>query len=72
MEAGDFEAAKREIKRLQLRLTEVEEEREILKNNQHFLPGKPMRYQFIREHRQEFSIKRICQLLDVTRGGYYA
>jgi putative transposase len=31
-----------------------------------------MRYQFIREHRQEFSVKRMCQLLAVTRSGYYA
>ena len=31
-----------------------------------------MRYPFIREHRQEFSVKRMCQLLGVTRSGYYA
>ena len=31
LEASDFEAAKREIRRLQRRLAEVEEEREILK-----------------------------------------
>jgi len=31
LEASDFEAAKREIKRLQSRLAEVEEERDILK-----------------------------------------
>ena len=31
-----------------------------------------MRYQFIREHREEFSVKRMCQLLGVTRSGYYA
>ena len=31
-----------------------------------------MRYQYIREHREEFSIKRMCQLLSVTRSGYYA
>lgn len=31
-----------------------------------------MRYKFIREHRQKFSVKRMCQLLDVTRSGYYA
>ena len=31
LEASDFEAAKREIKRLKRRLAEVEEEREILK-----------------------------------------
>jgi putative transposase len=31
-----------------------------------------MRYQYIREHRQEFSVKRMCQLLGVTRSGSYA
>lgn len=31
-----------------------------------------MRYKFIREHRQEFSIERMCQVLQVTRSGYYA
>jgi putative transposase len=31
-----------------------------------------MRYQFIREHRAKFSVKRMCQLLAVTRSGYYA
>jgi putative transposase len=31
-----------------------------------------MRYQFIREHRQEYSVKRMCQILGVTRSGYYA
>jgi len=31
-----------------------------------------MRYRYIREHRQEYSVKRMCQLLSVTRSGYYA
>lgn len=31
-----------------------------------------MRYQFIREHRTKFSVQRMCQLLGVTRSGYYA
>ncbi len=31
-----------------------------------------MRYRFIREHQKEFSIQRMCQILDVTRSGYYA
>jgi putative transposase len=31
-----------------------------------------MRYKYIREHRQEFSVKRMCQVLGVTRSGYYA
>jgi transposase InsO family protein len=31
-----------------------------------------MRYQFIWEHREEFSVQRMCELLGVTRSGYYA
>jgi transposase InsO family protein len=31
-----------------------------------------MRYKFIREHRDEFRIKRMCGLFNVTRAGYYA
>jgi len=31
-----------------------------------------MRYQFIREHRQEFSVQRMCRVLGVTPSGYYA
>jgi putative transposase len=30
-----------------------------------------MRYQCIRDHREEFSVKRMCQLLGVNRSGYY-
>jgi putative transposase len=31
-----------------------------------------MRYKCIREHREEYSVKRMCQLLEVNRSGYYA
>jgi len=31
-----------------------------------------MRHQFIREHQHEFSVQRMCRVLDVTRSGYYA
>jgi putative transposase len=31
-----------------------------------------MRYPFIRAHRQEFSVKRMCRVLEVTPSGYYA
>jgi putative transposase len=31
-----------------------------------------MRYEFIREHRHEFSVQRMCRVMDVTRSGYYA
>lgn len=31
-----------------------------------------MRYQFIRAHSHEFSVQRMCQVLDVKRSSYYA
>jgi len=31
-----------------------------------------MRYKFIREHQHEFSVQRMCRVLEVTRSGYYA
>ena len=31
-----------------------------------------MRYQFIENHREEFSIRRMCKLLAVSPSGYYA
>lgn len=31
-----------------------------------------MRFQFITDHRDRFSVKRMCQVLQVSRSGYYA
>jgi len=31
-----------------------------------------MRFQFIREHRDEFPVRRMCQVLEVSPSGYYA
>lgn len=31
-----------------------------------------MRYQFIADHREEFPVRRMCQLLNVSSSGYYA
>jgi len=31
-----------------------------------------MKYAFMAEHRQEFSLKRMCKVLKVSRSGYYA
>lgn len=31
-----------------------------------------MKYAFMQEHEQEFSLKRMCQVLKVSRSGYYA
>ena len=31
-----------------------------------------MRFQFIADHRDEFPVRRMCKVLDVSRSGYYA
>jgi len=31
-----------------------------------------VRYGFIRDHRQEFRVKKMCEVLEVSRGGFYA
>lgn len=31
-----------------------------------------MRFEFIEDHRDEFPVKRMCKVLDVSRSGYYA
>lgn len=31
-----------------------------------------MRYRFVREHSQQFGVRRLCRLLDVSASGYYA
>lgn len=31
-----------------------------------------MKYEFIEKHRSEFGVEKMCQLLDVSRSGYYA
>ena len=30
-----------------------------------------MKYAFVRAHHREFSIKRMCQVLEISRSGYY-
>jgi putative transposase len=30
-----------------------------------------VKYAFVRAHGKQFSIKRMCQVLEVSRGGYY-
>jgi hypothetical protein len=31
-----------------------------------------MKYQFIEEHREDYKIKSMCEVLKVSRSGYYA
>lgn len=31
-----------------------------------------MRFRFVRDHAEQFSVERMCRVLEVSRGGYYA
>ena len=31
-----------------------------------------MRYQFVAEHQQEYAVKTMCRILDISESGYYA
>ncbi|MBT9537480.1 MAG: IS3 family transposase [Nitrospirae bacterium] len=58
--------------RLRRELKRVEEERDILKKAAGVLcQGIPVRYAFIKDHRQEFRIVSMCRVLRVHRSGYY-
>ena len=42
------------------------------KSAEHLLTKKRMKYAFMAAHEQEFSLKRMCKVLGVSRSGYYA
>ena len=42
------------------------------KSSQYLLTKKRMKYKFMSEHEDEFSVKRMCHVLQVQRSGYYA
>ncbi|MEO0764664.1 MAG: IS3 family transposase [Pseudomonadota bacterium] len=66
----DHEAENRRLKR---ELARVTEERDILKKANGVLRARvPMKYAFIREHREEFGIRAMCRVLRVHFSGFYA
>ncbi|MBZ5877853.1 IS3 family transposase [Chromohalobacter israelensis] len=59
--------------RLKRQLAEKSEELEIGKKSRGVLCQEPeVKYAFIHQHRQAFSIQRMCRVLGVARSGYYA
>jgi putative transposase len=36
------------------------------------LQAREVRYRFVEEHREQWGVKRLCRLLKLSRGGYYA
>ncbi|MCK8826569.1 IS3 family transposase [Natroniella acetigena] len=62
-----------EIKQLKEELRIAKQERDIFKKSSRHIPKETkMKYGFIREHRNEFPITRMCQVLGVSRSGYYS
>ncbi len=68
---SELEAENRRLKR---ELEIVRQEREILKKSARGVLTGPiaMKYEFIEQHRQEFPIVRMCQVLGVSSSGYHA
>ncbi|MFK4736073.1 IS3-like element IS3 family transposase [Escherichia coli] len=61
-----------EIARLKRQLAERDEELAILPKGRDILREAPeMKYVFIEKHQAEFSIKAMCRVLRVARGGWY-
>ncbi|WP_094076169.1 IS3 family transposase [Notoacmeibacter marinus] len=62
-----------ENRRLKRELARVTEERDILKKANGVLRARvPMKYAFIRAHREEFGIRAMCRVLRVHFSGFYA
>ncbi len=60
-----------EIKRLMKRPQRAEMEREILKSHGVSFAGVTLRYAWIKEHRDSFSVMSMCRTLEVSPSGYY-
>ena len=72
---GRMPAADEELRHLQRELGIVKQERDILKKQWprlRRLAAKQMRFQFIEDYRRELPVNRMCEVLEVSRSGYYA
>ncbi|ENW5050876.1 IS3 family transposase [Salmonella enterica] len=71
-QAQDLLDARTEILRLKAQLKRTEEERDILKKGRAVLcKGARLKYRFINDHREIWSIVTMCRDLKVARAGFY-
>jgi uncharacterized protein (UPF0335 family) len=65
-------AAEERIRRLERENARFRQEREILKKSDgHLQQPKAVRFQFVEAHREGFEVQVMCEVLDVSRSGYY-
>ncbi|WP_274532452.1 IS3 family transposase [Sulfobacillus thermosulfidooxidans] len=70
---GHLKAEDQALRDLQRRIRDLEEENAIpKKSDAHLHQRSEVIFPFIHEHRFTFSITKMCQILDVSRSGYYA
>ncbi|MCX2315316.1 IS3 family transposase [Klebsiella quasipneumoniae] len=71
-QAQELLDARTEILRLKAQLKRTEEERDILKKGSAVLcKGARLKYRFINDHREIWSIVTMCRVLKVARAGFY-
>ena len=70
---GSLTPEKERIRRLEREAEILRQERDILRvSSRHLLAPKQVRFEFIENHRDQFPVTRMCEVLDVSRSGYYA
>jgi transposase-like protein len=69
---GRLTPEQEELRRLRRELEIARQERDIQKTYRHLLGTKAVRFQFIDDHRELFSVTRMCKVLNVSPSGCYA
>jgi len=70
---GNLKKPDKELYERRKVLADTKMEQDILKKSGgHFLKTFPMKYRFIKEYQCLFPVKKMCQVLKVSRSGYYA
>ncbi|WP_254660230.1 MULTISPECIES: IS3 family transposase [Lysinibacillus] len=70
--SGNLKPEDKENKELEKRIRDLEEENAILKKaNGHLCKRPEVVYNFIQQHRHEFRVAKMCEVLGVSRSGYY-